>query len=119
MEPKTYRFREFQLEEERRQLLRNSEPVSLSSRSFDLLVCLVKNAGKLIPRDDLFKTVWGENSNTNDEVLTDAMSKLRGALKDDKKPYKLIETIHRKGYQFIASVEEEARISPINQSEAL
>ncbi|HEX8738276.1 MAG TPA: transcriptional regulator [Pyrinomonadaceae bacterium] len=117
MEPKTYRFGEFQLEEERRQLLRNSEPVSLSSRSFDLLVCLVKNAGKLVARDDLFKTVWGENSNTNDEVLTDAMSKLRGALKDDKKPYKLIETIHRKGYQFIASVEE-AR-NPINQSEAL
>lgn len=104
MNPQTYRFGEFRLEAERRRLWRNSEPLTLTSRSFDLLVCLVENAGKLIPRDDLWKTVWGENSNTNEEVLTDAMSKLRGALKDDKKPYKIIETIHRKGYQFIAPV---------------
>lgn len=105
MAPKTYRFGEFQLEEERRRLLRNGEPVGLSSRSFDLLVCLVKNAGKLMSRDELFTTVWGENSNTNDEVLTDALSKLRSALGDDERPYKIIETIHRKGYQFIAPIE--------------
>lgn len=77
----------------------------MSSRSFDLLVCMVRNAGKLVTRDELFMTVWGENSNTNDEVLTDAMSKLRGALGDDEKPYKIIETIPRKGYQFIANIE--------------
>jgi DNA-binding winged helix-turn-helix (wHTH) protein len=105
MDPTTCRFGEFQLEEERRRLLRNGEPIALSSRSFDLLVCLIENAGKLVTRDDLFKGVWGENSNTNDEVLTDAMSKLRGALRDDEKPYKIIETIHRKGYQFIAHIE--------------
>lgn len=104
MDSTTYWFGEFTLEEERRRLLRGGEPVTLSSRSFDLLVCLVKNAGKLVSRDDLFMGVWGENSNTNDEVLTDAMSKLRGALGDDEKPYKIIETIHRKGYQFIAHI---------------
>jgi DNA-binding winged helix-turn-helix (wHTH) protein len=105
MDSTTCRFGEYQLEEERRRLLRNGEPITLSSRSFDLLVCLVKNAGKLVSRDDLFGAVWGNNSNTNDEVLTDAMSKLRGALRDDEKPYKIIETIHRKGYQFIANIE--------------
>lgn len=86
-------------------MLRNGEPIALSSRSFDLLVCLVKNAGKPMSRDELFTTVWGENSNTNDEVLTDALSKLRSALGDDERPYKIIETIHRKGYQFIAPIE--------------
>src|SRR5690349_787046 len=101
----TYKFGEYQLEEDRRRLLRKGEPAALSSRSFDLLVCLIKNAGKPVTRDELFKTVWGENSNTNDEVLTDAMSKLRNALGDDERPYKVIETIHRKGYQFTAPFE--------------
>jgi DNA-binding winged helix-turn-helix (wHTH) protein len=104
MESKTYRFRDFQLEEDRRRLLHNGEPVTLSSRSFDLLVCLVQNAGKLVSREELFRAVWGENSNTSDEVLTDAMSKLRGALKDDT----IIKTVPRKGYQFIASFERGA-----------
>lgn len=99
MDSKTYRFGDFQLEEDRRRLLHNGEPVVLSSRSFDLLVCLVQNAGKLVSREDLFRAVWGENSNTSDEVLTDAMSKLRGALKDET----IIKTVPRKGYQFIAS----------------
>lgn len=105
MSSKTYKFGEFQLEEERRRLLRNGDPVTVSSRSFDLLVCLINNAGKLVSREELFRTVWGEDSNTSDEVLTDAMSKLRAALLDDEKPYKIIGTVHRKGYQFIAPFE--------------
>jgi DNA-binding winged helix-turn-helix (wHTH) protein len=105
MEPTKYKFGAFELEEERRQLLENGEPVLLNSRSFDVLVCLVKNAGRLVPREDLFSAVWGDNSNTGDEVLTDAMSKLRAALKDDEKPYCIIKTVPRKGYQFIAAFE--------------
>jgi len=111
MESKTYRFGEFQLEEDRRLLLHKGEPVTLSSRSFDLLVCLVRNAGTLVAREELFRAVWGDNSNTSDEVLTDAMSKLRGALKDDA----IIKTVPRKGYQFIASFETETP-STVTQS---
>lgn len=119
MDHKTYRFGEFRLEEERRRLLKNGEPVTISSRSFDLLVCLIRNAGKLVARDELFRSVWGENSNTNDEVLTDALSKLRSALGDDERPYKIIETIHRKGYQFIAPIEPGTAIEEHSDSDKI
>jgi len=53
-----YRFGEFELRVNTRQLLRNDAPVALRGRAFDLLVCLVENHHRTVPKDELLEAIW-------------------------------------------------------------
>ena len=53
-----FRFADFVLDTDRRELTRQSEPVSLGPQVFDLLVYLVQNRERVVSKDDLFETVW-------------------------------------------------------------
>ena len=55
---KTYRFNSFLLNVGERQLFNGDVEVSLTPKTFDVLVHLVENAGRLVHKDDLMKAVW-------------------------------------------------------------
>ena len=96
-------FGPFRLDSDERVLLCEGKPVPLSPKSFDMLLVLVENRGRLLKKDDLMKLVWPdsfvEEGNLSHHVFT-----VRKALGDEKGAAKYIETVPRRGYRFIADV---------------
>ena len=54
----TYRFGQFELDKDRRLLLRNGEQVALSVKGFELLCRLVDDHGEVVTKDELLEGVW-------------------------------------------------------------
>ena len=78
-------------------------------KAMDVLVCLVKQAGEVVPKERLMQTVWADTFVT-DEVLTNSIWELRKAFHDDAKNPKVIQTVFKKGYRLIAPVSFEEEI---------
>ena len=98
----TYVFGGFILEIGERRLSQDGEHVALAPKAFDLLVALVRRAGRLISKQELLETVWPE-SFVEEGILTVHVSALRKALGDTSRPQRYIETVARSGYRFIAT----------------
>jgi DNA-binding winged helix-turn-helix (wHTH) protein len=86
-----------------RVLLRDSQPVALTPKAFDLLAFLVANPGRLLTKDELLQAVWPdaivEESNLAYHVFA-----IRKALGDTADADQYIETVPKRGYRFIAPV---------------
>ena len=53
-----YRFGEFALDPRRRILLRAGSPISLTPKALDVLVFLLQNPNRLVPKEELLRAVW-------------------------------------------------------------
>jgi DNA-binding winged helix-turn-helix (wHTH) protein/tetratricopeptide (TPR) repeat protein len=100
----SYRFGPFTVDAGSYRLLRGSDVIPLSPKIIDLLLYLVARQSALVPKDELFAALWPDVAVT-DNALTQAVSELRQALGDDASKPTYIQTVARRGYRFIASVE--------------
>jgi TolB-like protein/DNA-binding winged helix-turn-helix (wHTH) protein len=98
-----YYFGQFILDPRRRTLSRADSPVSLTPKAFDVLLFLAQNPNRLVTKEELLQTVWGDTF-VEEGNLTQYISHLRKALGDNSEDSRLIVTIARKGYQFTANV---------------
>jgi len=96
-----YRFEEFELHPGRRTFTRRGEKVPLAPKSFDVLLYLVANAGRVVLKQDLLSVVW-PGSFVEEGNLTQHIFGLRKALADCSG---YIATIPGRGYQFTPPVE--------------
>lgn len=96
-----YEFGPFTLQVSEHRLLRDGKPVSLAPRAFDILLLLVQNGGRLVPKDDLVKRVWPSGF-VEDANLTANVAALRRALGPGPAGQEYIETVPRLGYRFNA-----------------
>lgn len=100
-----YEFGSFTLNPEERLLLNDGANIRLPPKAFDTLLVLVRNAGRLIDREQLLSEVWSgvvvEEGN-----ITWTVSQLRKALGDSRAEPRYIETVPSRGYRFIATVKE-------------
>jgi pimeloyl-ACP methyl ester carboxylesterase/DNA-binding winged helix-turn-helix (wHTH) protein len=101
--PVYYQFGPFQLDTAEHRLLRDGTEVPLQLKAFETLCILVKNAGRLLRKEDLLRQVWPdavvEENNLNKNV-----SMLRKALGEGATGQSYIETVPRVGYRFVAPV---------------
>ncbi len=112
-----YAFGPFQLDPTSRRLLKNGEPLAVSSRQVDLLLLLVASAGQLLSKDALIEAAWAGVAVT-DNSLEQAISSLRRILASgDGAGY--IETQARRGYRFTAEVRRIERRETVEALEAL
>jgi adenylate cyclase len=88
--------------------LRGQE-VRLTPKAAAVLKMLVSHAGSPVSKADLFASVW-PNVAVTDDALTTCIQELRRVLSDDARHPQFIETRHRRGYQFIASVSPEKAV---------
>jgi DNA-binding winged helix-turn-helix (wHTH) protein/tetratricopeptide (TPR) repeat protein len=102
---RVYEFGSFQLDAQRRLLLREGEAVQLPSKSFDMLLLLVENGGRVIDKDELLERVWPDTV-VEENNLTVNMSALRKALGETRGANRYIATVPGRGYQFVATVSE-------------
>jgi DNA-binding winged helix-turn-helix (wHTH) protein len=73
-----YEFGPFRLDSEKHRLTRDGQAVHLSPKSVEALLVLVKNAGRLLEREELMQAVWTDTF-VEDANLTVAISHLRKA----------------------------------------
>lgn len=99
--PVHLRFDVFELDEANAWLLRDGRPVALAPTPFALLCALARQPGVLLSKDALLDSVWGHQF-VSESVLKTAVSDLRSALGDDPRAPRIVETVSRRGYRFIA-----------------
>ncbi len=99
-----YEFGKFRCEPREHLLLCEGKPVSLSPKSFEILVVLLRSSGRLLTKDELLQQVWPD-SFVEESNLTVNISALRRAL-GESKAGQFIETVPRRGYRFVAPVTE-------------
>ena len=99
-------FDSFQLDPTNARLRKDGRDIFLTPKAFDVLRYLTERVGQLVTKDDLWRAVWPDISVT-DAALTVCMSEIRRALGDEAKTPRYIQTVHRRGYRFIAPVAEQ------------
>jgi DNA-binding winged helix-turn-helix (wHTH) protein len=100
-----YEFLGFQLDARQRVLIRDGNLIALTPKAFDVLLFLVQNGGRIIEKDELMKAIWPE-SFVEEGNLSHNIFVLRKALGDDQNGNCLIQTIPRRGYKFVATVNQ-------------
>ena len=100
-----YRFGEFTLDADQRVLLREAKPVPLTPKAFNTLLMLVENSGRIVGKEELMSRLWPDTF-VEDANLTFNVQQLRKSLGDSARRPRYIETVARRGYRFIAEVEE-------------
>jgi DNA-binding winged helix-turn-helix (wHTH) protein len=96
-----FRFGEYTLDVVCGCLRTADREIELRPKSFEVLRYLVENAGRLVTKDELIKTVW-RNVVVTDESLMQCVSEVRHAITDAGQA--IIKTVPRRGYRFIAPV---------------
>ena len=97
-----YRFGPFRIDPAMASLYRGESPVTLRRKSFDVLLYLVRNRGRVVPKDELMSRVWPEVVVT-DNSLVQCIKEIREALDDTDQ--KIVSTAARRGYVFTAPLE--------------
>jgi DNA-binding winged helix-turn-helix (wHTH) protein len=98
-----YRFDSFSLDPIERRLFNGEVLVELNSRYFDALLLLLQHPGTLLSKERFLREVW-QGVPVTDEVLTQCIKTLRRQLGDSATQPRLIETVPKHGYRFIAAV---------------
>lgn len=98
-----FRFGDYTLDIAQGCLRTADREVSLRPKSFEVLRCLVENAGRLVTKDELIKAVW-PNVIVTDESLARCISEVRQAIADADQ--KIIKTVPRRGYRFSSAVSQ-------------
>ena len=83
---------------------RGAERVALAPKCFDLLCLLAARAGEIVAKDEVVAALW-RDTHVGDGTLKVLVRELRTALGDDATRPQYIETVHRRGYRFVAPVE--------------
>ena len=100
-------FPPFRLDLAAGRLCREEEDIPLRPKAFSVLHYLVQRPGRLVSKDELIEANWPD-VHVGDEVLKVAIAEIRKALGDPPKASRFIETAHRRGYRFIAKIEQAA-----------
>jgi DNA-binding winged helix-turn-helix (wHTH) protein/Tfp pilus assembly protein PilF len=108
-----YEFGDFRLDvaDRRVERINGRQNGSLPDKSFQTLVVLVRNSGRLISKDELFEAVWPDTF-VEENNLDKAIHSIRQFLGEKAGEQKYIETIRRHGYRFVADVR---RVEPENE----
>jgi DNA-binding winged helix-turn-helix (wHTH) protein/tetratricopeptide (TPR) repeat protein len=100
-----YKFENYTLDVERRELRCDGIIRSVEPQVFDLLHFLIKNCDRAVSREDIFQAVW-HGRIVSDAVLGTRINAARMAIGDDGTQQRLIKTLPRNGFRFIGAVRE-------------
>ena len=106
-EEKPIRIGELELDPAARVARLGGEPLDLSRKEFDLLAELMRNAGRVVKREDLMAKVWDVNWFGSTKTLDVHIGWLRRKLGDEAGRSRYIETVRGVGFRFAAPEVEE------------
>jgi DNA-binding winged helix-turn-helix (wHTH) protein len=100
-----YEFGPFRVDPGRQLLLRDGQPVPLTSKAFETLLVLVQHSEQLVSKDELMKQLWPDTF-VEESNLTQHISMLRKALGESPQEHRYIVTMPGRGYRFAEKVRE-------------
>ena len=83
-----------------RTIFRGGEPVDMTATEFDVLACLVRERGRAMSRDEIFRRVWGPNHHGTPRTIDNFMQQLRAKLEEDPQNPRFFKTVRGIGYRF-------------------
>lgn len=84
----------------RRTIIKDDTEMEMTEKEFELLVLLIENRGRTLSKEYLFNTIWGSDSESEQQTLTVHIKRLREKIeKDPKKPQKIL-TVWGVGYKY-------------------
>src|ERR1041385_2104800 len=105
-----YRFGEFIVDTDQKLLLRQDKELPLTPKLFETLLILVENSGRIVQKEQFMERLW-PHTFVEEANLTSNIRQLRKSLGDNARQPHYIETVTKRGYRFIASVQ---RVDTIN-----
>src|SRR5216684_1226465 len=103
------RFGLFELDLAAGELCKQGRKIRLQDQPFQVLELLLSRPGEVVTREELQKKLWPRDTFVEfDQGLNTAIKKIRLALGDSADNPRLIETIARRGYRFLAPVTDAA-----------
>src|SRR6266850_1658300 len=100
------KFRSFRLDPANQCLWRGEKRVPITPKAFDVLRYLVEHPGRLVTQDEILEALWPETY-VNPELIKKYILGIRKVLGDRHDQPIFIETLPRRGYQFVAPVSED------------
>jgi DNA-binding winged helix-turn-helix (wHTH) protein/Tol biopolymer transport system component len=101
-----FRFGVFEVDPRSGELRKAGSRIKLQDQPFKVLLALLERPGEVVTRDELRARIWPDDSfGAFDHGVNVAIAKLRSALDDSADSPRYVETLHRRGYRFIAAVE--------------
>jgi DNA-binding winged helix-turn-helix (wHTH) protein/Tol biopolymer transport system component len=103
----TIRFGEFEADLHAGEIRKSGSRIRLQDQPFRVLRILLEHRGDLVTREELQSRIWPEDSFGDfDHAVNVAVGKLRAALGDSAENPSFIATVPRRGYRFVASLDE-------------
>ena len=96
-------FDRFRFDRANQRLEDASGPIPLNPKAFEVLRVLIEHPGQLVLKEQLLDAVWPD-THVADGVLKVCIAEIRRALGDSASTPRCIETVHRRGYRFVAEV---------------
>jgi DNA-binding winged helix-turn-helix (wHTH) protein/Tol biopolymer transport system component len=117
---RTIRFGAFEADLPSGEIRKSGSRIKLQDQPFKVLQILLEHPGDLVTREELQSRIWPEDSFGDfDHAVNVAVGKLRAALGDSAENPSFIETVPRRGYRFVATLDEapadtHPQLPPIN-----
>jgi class 3 adenylate cyclase/predicted ATPase/DNA-binding winged helix-turn-helix (wHTH) protein len=99
-----YSIGDYTLDAEHYELRRAGRLVRLDPQAFNLLAYLVQHAGRTVTKEELEEQLWPDQQVVGITSLAKAVAQARKALGDTSRAQCYIQTVHRRGYRFVAPV---------------
>src|SRR5580765_5196966 len=98
-----YDFGPFTVDPGERVAFRDGKPLILTPKVFDTLLCLLRNRGRVLSKDEILQEVWPDTF-VEEVNLAVNISTLRKALGESAQEARFIATVPGRGYRFVAAV---------------
>jgi len=103
------RFGVFEVDLRARELRKGGIRIRLQDQPFEILAAMLDRPGDIVTRDELRQRLWPDGTFVDfDHSLNAAIKRLRAALGDAAENPRFVETLHKRGYRFVAPVESSA-----------
>ncbi|TCP36068.1 winged helix-turn-helix domain-containing protein [Sphingomonas sp. BK235] len=109
-------FEDFTLDLAAGELRRDGVAVAVAPKVFDLLRFLIERRDALVTKDDVLSGVWGGRI-VSESTMSSHVNAVRRAVRDDGVQQRIIRTVARKGFRFVASVQTAASPMPVSAPE--
>jgi DNA-binding winged helix-turn-helix (wHTH) protein len=106
----TYRFGDFSLDSDTRQLLLNGGEVHLSPKAFELLTVLLANPARAVSKAELQQRLW-PSTYVEETNLAGLAAEIRRALGDSASSPRFVRTVYGFGYRFVSEIAVDAASS--------
>src|SRR5579864_6423497 len=101
------RFGLFEVDINAREVRKRGVKVKLQQQPFEVLMLLLQSPGEIVTRDMLQQKLWSADTFVDfDRGLNKAINRIRETLGDLASTPRFIETLPRRGYRFIAPIDE-------------